>query len=64
MNVAIAKFSELGTCWRSERFCGGECKYLPTCQKKKEKQTCKAYYKKNLKEIEWAPGAGGIDYQI
>jgi hypothetical protein len=63
MSVAIVKSSELGTCWRPERFCGGECKALPTC-KKKEKQTCKSYCKKSLKEIEFAPGAGGIDYQI
>jgi hypothetical protein len=64
MTTAIVKASELGSCWRPERFLGGECKLLPTCHKKKEKQTCKAHCKKSKTEVEFAPGAGGIDYQI
>jgi len=64
MSHAIVKASELGSCWRPERFCGGECKSLPTCQKKKEKQTCKTHFKSSKTEVVFAPGAGGIDYQI
>jgi hypothetical protein len=71
MGVAIAKFSELESCWRPERFCGGECKYLLTCHKNRDKdgrkgplRDCKAYLKTKLTEVVFGPGAGGIDYQI
>ena len=71
MAYAIVKSSELGSCWRPERFCSGECKYLPTCRKNKNKQgkdgplpDCKAYFRGTKTEVIYGPGLGGVDYQI